>query len=68
MKQNGEKGLKQFKRLKTQRMSEGTRRTERAGAFTESIDTNSRNTERCVWQDEKDSTLVVPLNPQNSRV
>ena len=64
------KGLKQFKRLKTQRMSEGTRerRTKIAGALAERIGTNSRNIERCVWQDEKDFTLEVPLNPQNSRV
>ena len=39
------KGLKQFKRLKTQRISEGTRerRTERAGALAERIGMNSRN-------------------------
>ena len=64
------KGLKQFKRLKTPRVSEGTkeRRTERAGALAERLGTNSRNIERCVWQDEKDFTLEVPQNPQNSRV
>ena len=62
------KGLKQFKRLKTQRMSEGTRerRTKIADALAERIGTNSRNIGRCVWQDEKDFTLEVPLNPQNS--
>ena len=64
------KVLKQFRRLKTQRMSEGMRetRTERAGALAEGIGRNSRNIERCVWQDVKDFTLEVPLNPQNSCV
>ena len=44
------KGLKQFKRLTTQRMSEGTRerRTVRAGALAERIRTNSRNIENCL--------------------
>ena len=64
------KRLKQFKRLKTQRMGEGTRqiRTERASALVERIGTNSRNIERFVWQDEKAFVLEVPLNPQNRRV
>ena len=58
------KGLKQFKRLKTQQMSKRTRErtTERAGALTERIGTNSRNIEKCVWQDEKDFILEVLLN------
>ena len=64
------KRLKQFKSLKTQWMSEGTRErtTERADTLAERISTNLRNIERCVWQDEKDFTLEVPLNPQNSCV
>ena len=37
-------------------------------ALAKRIGTNSRDIERCVWQDEKDFTLEVPLNPQNSRV
>ena len=64
------KEIKQFKRLKTQRMCEGRRKrkTEKAGALAERIGTNSMNIERCVWQDETDFTLEVPLNPQNSCV
>ena len=62
-------GWKQYKRIKTPRMSEGTkkRRTERAGALTERF-SNKRSVEKCVWQDEKAFTLEVPLNHQNSRV
>lgn len=29
---------------------------------------NKRSIERCVWQDEKNFTVQVPLNPQNSCV
>jgi len=47
-------------------MSEGTK--ERRADRAERLGTDSRNIERCVWQDEKDFTLEVPLNPQNSRV
>ena len=63
-------GWKQFKRVKTPRVSEETkkRRTERAGALAERFSKNSRSIEKCVWQDEKDFTLEVPLNVQNSRV
>ena len=62
-------GWKQYKRIKTPRMSEGTkkRRTEKAGALAERF-SNKRSVEKCVWQDEKDFTLEVPLNHQNSRV
>ena len=62
-------GWKQHKRIKTPRMSEGTkkRRTEIAGALAERF-SNKRNVEKCVWQDEKDFTLEVPLNHQNSCV
>ena len=62
-------GWKQYKRIKTPRMSEGTkkRRTERAGALTEKF-SNKRSVEKYVWQDEKDFTLEVPLNHQHSRV
>ena len=61
-------GWKQHKRIKTPRMSEGAkkRQTERAGALAERF-SNKRNVEKCVWQDEKDFTLEVPLNHQNSR-
>ena len=60
---------KQFKWIKTPRMSEGTKkqRTERAGALAERF-SNKTSVEKCVWQDEKDFTLEVPLNHQNSRV
>ena len=63
-----ENGWKQYKRIKTSRMSEGTkkRRTERAGALAKRF-SNKRSVEKCVWQDEKDFTLEVPLNHQNSR-
>ena len=62
-------GWKQYKWIKTSRMSEGTkkRRTERAGALAERF-SNKMSVEKCVWQDEKDFTLEVPLNHQNSRV
>ena len=62
-------GWKQYKRIKTPRMSKGTkkRRTERAGALAERF-SNKRSVEKCVWQDEKDFTLEVPLNHQNTRV
>ena len=57
------KGYKQFKRLKTPRVNDGTRlrRTERAKALAERFGSNKRKIEKCVWQDEKDV-------PQNSRV
>ena len=62
-------GWKQYKHIKTLQMSEGTKkqRTERAGALAERF-SNKRSVEKCVWQDEKDFTLEVPLNHQNSRV
>jgi len=62
-------GLNQFKRLKAPMMSLGMkgRRTERAASLAEKIGKN-RLVEKCVWQDEKDFTLDVPMNPQNSRV
>ena len=64
------KGLRQFKRLKTPRMSEGTkeRRSERAGMLAERFGKDSRIVERLVWHDKKDFMLEVPLNPQNSQV
>ena len=60
---------KQYKRIKTPRMSEGTKKqqTERAGALAERF-SNKRSAEKCVWQDEKDFMLEVPLNHLNSRV
>ena len=64
------KGLRQFKHLKTPRMSEGMkeRRSERAGMLAERFGKDSRIVERLVWQDKKDFMLKVPLNPQNSQV
>ena len=63
------KGLRQFKRLKTPMMSAGTkeRRTTRAGLLAERFGKN-RMIEKCVFQDEKDFTLDIPINHQNSRV
>ena len=62
-------GWKQYKQIKTSRMSEGPkkRQTERVGALGERF-SNKRSVEKCVWQDEKDFMLEVPLNHQNSRV
>ena len=62
-------GWKQYKRIKTPRVSEGTkkRRTERSGALAERF-SHKRSVEKCVFQDEKDFTLDVPINLQNSRV
>ena len=62
-------GWKQYRHIKTLQMSEGTKkqRTERAGALAERF-SNKRSVEKCVWPDEKDFTLEVPLNHQNSRV
>ena len=64
------RGLRQFKRLKTPRMSETTRerRTIRAGKLADRFERNPRLIEKCVFQDEKHFTLEVPLNPQNDRV
>ena len=64
-----QRGLKQFKRVKTPRMSSATqqRRTERAGALAEKF-SRKRSIERCVWQDEKDFTVDVPFNAQNNHV
>ena len=61
--------LKQFKRVKTPRMSSATqqRRTERAGALAEKF-SKKRSIERCVWQDEKYFPVDVPFNAQNNRV
>ena len=64
------RSLKQFKRLKTPRMSEGTlnRRETRAVNLKDRFEKNSRMIEKTVWQDEKDFTLEVPVNLQNDRV
>ena len=58
--------LKQFKHLKTTMMSSGTqeRRRKRDGALADRF-RKSRSVDKCVWQDEKDFTLDVPLNSQN---
>ena len=60
---------KQYRRIKTPRMSEGRkmRLTERAGALAEKF-SNKRSVEKCAWQDEKYFMLKVPLNHQNNRV
>eukprot|EP00111_Clytia_hemisphaerica_P015309 TCONS_00045177-protein len=62
-------GWKQYKRIKTPRVTEGTkkRRTERSGALAERF-SHKRSVEKCVFQDEKDFTLDVLINSQNSRV
>jgi len=46
-------GWKQYKRIKTPRMTGGTkeRRTERAGALAERF-SSKRSIENCIWQDE----------------
>ena len=64
------KNLRQFKRLKTPQMSEGTRkrRETRAGSLREKFESISRMIEKTVWHDEKDFTLEVPVNLQNDRV
>lgn len=64
------RGYKQFKRMKTPRMTETTsqRRTERAGRLADRFESNPRLIEKCAFQDEKDFPLEVPLNPQNDRV
>ena len=43
------------------------RRTTRAGVLAERFGKN-RMVEKCVFQVEKDFTLDIPINPQNSRV
>ena len=40
---------------------------ERAGALAKCF-SNKRSVEKCFWQDEKDFTLEIPLNLQNSRL
>ena len=62
------RGLKQFKHLKTTMMSSGSqgRQTKRSRALVDRF-RKSRAVKICVWQDEKDFTLDVPLNSQNSR-
>ena len=64
------RNLKQFKRLKTPQMSEGTRnrRETRSVNLRERFETNARMIEKTVWQDEKDFTFEVPVNLQNDRV
>ena len=63
------RGMKQFKHLKTTMMSSGMqeRQIKRAGALVDRIGKNV-SVEKCVWQDEKDFILDVPLNSQNSCV
>ena len=63
------RGLKQFKSLETNMMSSDMqeRQTKRIGALADKS-RKSCSVEKCVWQDEKDFTLDVPLNSQNSRV
>ena len=63
------RGLKQFKRLKITMMSSGAqeRQTKRGIALADRF-TKIHFVEKCVWQNEKDFILDVPLNSQNSRV
>ena len=51
-------------------MNDGTRqrRVERTGGLVDKFADNPRMIERCVWQDEKDFTVDVPVNNQNDRV
>ena len=65
-----EKGIKQFKRLKTMQMNDSTRkrRIERASNLLEKFQKNPRMIERAVFQDESDFPLQIPLNNQNDRV
>ena len=44
------------------------RRVERAGCLLEKFETNTRKTERAVFQDESDFPLQLPINSQNYRV
>ena len=62
------RGLKQFERLKTTMMSYGMqeKRTKRARALEDRF-RKSCSVKKCVWQDEKDFTLDVPLNSLNIR-
>ena len=64
------RGINQFKRVKTPQMNNATRarRTSRARALAERYEKNSRMIEKTVWQDEKDFPLHVPVNSQNDRV
>ena len=65
-----EKGISNFKRTKTVAMNEGTRerRVERSINLVKKFSENPRMIEKCVWQDEKDFPLDVPVNTQNDRV
>ena len=65
-----DKDISNFKRAKTPAMKDATRqrRVERACGLIEKFENNPRLIERCVWQDEKDFTLDVPVNHQNDRV
>lgn len=64
------KGYKQFKRIKTPHMNDGTRqrRVERAGNLLDKFQSNPRIIECAVFQDESDFPLQVPTNVQNNRV
>ena len=65
-----EKEIDNFKRSKSTAMNEGTRkrRVERADGLVEKFEQNERMIEKCVWQDEKDFPLDLPVNAQNDRV
>ena len=59
------RNLKQFKRLETPKMDEGTRNrggTTRASSLRERFENNIRMIEKIVWQGEKDVTPEVPVN------
>ena len=64
------KGYKNYKRMKTPSMNDGTRkrRVERSTSLFEKFRKNPRMIERAVFQDESDFPLQIPNNPQNNRV
>ena len=51
---------KQFKRIKTPRMSNGTKKRQ-TKRFSEKF-SQKQNAEKCVFQDEKDFTLEIPVD------
>lgn len=65
-----DKSIDNFKRSKTTAMNEGTRkrRVDRSVNLVEKFAKNARMIEKCVWQDEKDFSLDLPVNTQNDRV
>ena len=64
------RNFKQFKRLKTLQMSEGTRnrRETRTSFLRKRLESNIGMIEQTVLQDEKDLTFKVPANLQDNSV